>query len=405
MSEENRPAATDWGLVLAVFGAGVAAAFQVGKTPPSLPMMMPDLGLSLFAAGWAISLLNLVGSLGGLLSGTMADLLGYRRVILTGMVILALGSLLGALAQGPAVLLVSRFIEGLGYILVSVTGPALIIGVTHPKNLRQALSIWIGYLAVGASLMMLLSPLALGSIGWRGLWLANSALLLAYCVFLARITSRLSDLPAPDRRRAKTPWADIRLTLSRPGPLLLAASFTLYALQFFAVVGFLPTLLIDDLKLEPSTAAVLTALVALFNAPGILLGGWLLQRGFRRVILICLAGLVMGLCGLGIYNGALGGGWRYSLCLLFSAVGGLVPASLVAGVPVHAPRPGLVATTNGLVMQGGSLGGLIGPPALALTVSVAGGWSGAPWLLTGSASAAILLALWLGRLEAGSETD
>ena len=81
----------------------------------------------------------------------------------------------------------------------------------------------------------------------------------------------------------------------------------------------------------------------------------------------------MGLCGLGIYSASLGGPWRYLLCLVFSATGGIVPSSLVTGSQVHAPRPELVATTNGLIMQGGSLGSLTGPPALAAVVAAAGG--------------------------------
>ncbi len=403
MAVENEPRPTNWGLVLAVFGAGVAAAFQVGKTPPSLPFIRLELGLGLVAAGWVISLLNLVGSLSGLLAGTAADLLGRRRMLLTGLLILCLGNLLGAFSGGPTLLLTSRFIEGLGYILIAVTGPALIIGITHPRNIRQAIGIWAGFVPVGTSLMMVLSPLALENIGWRGLWLANAALLLAYTIFLARITSGRYYDSRPKGSRTKAPWADIRTTLSRPGPYTLAATFTFYALQFMAVVGFLPTLLIEDLGLVPARAAVLAALVAFMNAPGNLAGGWLLQRGCKRVHLLCLAFLTMGLCGLGIYSAALAGPFRYLLCLVFSGVGGIVPASLVAGAQVHAPKPGLVATTNGLVMQGGSLGSLIGPPSLAAAVSAAGGWSGAPWLLVSAAAAAVVLALVLGRLEAGLE--
>ena len=344
--------------------------------------------------------MNLVGALGGLLSGTVADLLGRRRVLLGGLLVLCLGNLIGAAAQSPVPLLVSRFIEGLGYILVVVTGPALVINIAHPRNVRQALGVWAAFVPTGTSLMMLLSPLALENVGWRGLWLANAGLLLGYAVFLARITSGLADPPLQGRKKINTPWNDIRQTLSRPGTSVMAVTFTAYALQFMAVLGFLPTLLIDDLGLKPSPAALLTALVAFMNAPGNLTGGWLLQRGFKRGNLLWVAALVMGLCGLGIYHAPLGGLARYLLCLIFSGVGGIIPASLISGVQLHAPKPELVATTNGLVMQGGSIGSLIGPPALATVVSAAGGWSGAPYLLVGAAAATIGLSLYLRRLEA-----
>lgn len=403
MNQVDQPGATRWGLVLAIFGAGVTAAFQVGKTPPSLPLIRPDLNLSLVAAGWVISILNLVGALTGLLSGRVADILGHRRVLLAGLCCLALGSLLGGVAPRGGVLLFSRFVEGVGYILVVVSAPALIIGLTHPRNTRQAIGLWAAFMPTGTGLMMLLSPLALETVGWRGLWVANGCLVVSYGLFLAWLTSRREGFAAPVRTGRPPLLAGIGKILSRPGPALLGVAFTAYALQFMAVVGFLPTLLIEELGLGGSRAAVLTALVAFVNAPGNLAGGWLLQKGVRRAVLLVLAGLTLALCGLGIYSDGLGGFWRYLLCLVFSAVGGIYPASLIAGSQLHAPEPALVGTTNGLVMQGGSIGSLIGPPLLATAVSLAGGWSGGSWVLAGAATLTVILGLILGLVEARME--
>ena len=53
---------------------------------------------------------------------------------------------------------------------------------------------------------------------------------------------------------------------------------------------------------------------------------------------------------------------RYAGCLVFSGTGGLLPAAILSGAPTHAPRPDLVATTIGLIMQGSQLGQTVGPP-------------------------------------------
>jgi hypothetical protein len=55
------------------------------------------------------------------------------------------------------------------------------------------------------------------------------------------------------------------------------------------------------------------------NVPGNLIGGWLLQRGFPRPLLIGSAPAVMGLCCLGIYAPSLPFWSRYLACLAFSA--------------------------------------------------------------------------------------
>jgi len=395
------PASTDWPLVLMILGAGMISAFQVGKAPPSLPLIRAEQGLSLVAGGWILSVFNLIGALGGLLAGTAAGRLGHRRLALTGLVLLALGSLAGGLTASYPWLLASRVTEGLGYTAVVVTGPVLIYHAARPADLRLALGVWSCFMPAGTALMMVLSPLALEPFGWRWLWLANAILVALFIPVWARVLRRTAG-PTPSEVPVKPrPWPDLRSILTRPGPLLLAFCFLAYALQWLSLMGFLPTLLMEDLGLSGSTASLLTAVMVAFNIPGNLTAGWLLQKGVRRVVLLAGAAAVLGLCGLGVYSPHLAGPLRYLLCLVFSSVGGMIPASLINGAAALAPRPSLVAATNGLNMQGAALGAVIGPPALAAVVAAGGGWQAAPYLLVSMAGLGILLGLLLGRIEEG----
>lgn len=403
MNQETAAPRTDWGLVLLIFSAGVVAAFQVGKAPPSLPLLRADLKMSLFAAGWVISTYTLVGVVSGGLIGALADWLGHRRLALAGLGCLGLASLAGGLAQGPAGLLTSRFFEGLGYVVVIVSAPVLIIRTTHPADQRLALGLWSAFMPAGASTMMLLSPLGLQSFGWRGLWLANALLVGLFILVFAWSSRSLTD-STPARKRPSI-LNDLKLILSQPGPRRLALCFGAYSLQFLALIGFLPTLLIEDLGIGQARAAALSAGVLAMNVPGNLLGGWLLQRGVRRATLVVIASAFMGLAAVGIYSHLAPAWVRYCLCLLFSGLGGIIPASLFAAVPSHSPRPSLVAMTNGLVAQGANLGSTLGPPILAAVVWAAGGWQGGWWLLIVAAGLTIWLALGLGRLERQSERE
>ena len=50
--QADRAMATDWKRVLAVYGCGVIAAFQLGKVPPLAAALRQDLGQRLFGSAY-----------------------------------------------------------------------------------------------------------------------------------------------------------------------------------------------------------------------------------------------------------------------------------------------------------------------------------------------------------------
>src|SRR3546814_18902642 len=78
------------------------------------------------------------------------------------------------------------------------------------------------------------------------------------------------------------------------------------------------------------------------------------------------------------------------LCVVFSGVAGLLPATVLGAAPKLAPEPRLAPISMGLVIQGNNLGLLIGPVAVGSLVA-AGGWEAAaiPVAAAGLAGAAL----------------
>ena len=390
---------TPWARVLLLVGAGVVASFQVGKAPPMLPEIRMELGMNLFLAGWILSTFSITGMLFGSVIGTVADTFGHRRFVLWGLLCQSAASFAGSLAWSPGLLFLTRILEGVGFFMIGVAAPAMIFKITPLRDQRLALSVWSCYVPVGVAAVMLFSPLITNRFGWRGLWQVNSLILLVYAFFVARATRGVAVFLGGKALRWKQLLSNLESVAGARGPLLLSAIFASYALQWLTVMGFLPTLLIEDHGLSPARASVLTAIMVAMNMPGNLAGGWLLQRGVRRWQLVALASLIMGLCSIAIYSPIWPFMIRYGACLLFSGVGGLIPSSVLSGAPVYAPSKDLVAATNGLFIQGAQFGQLVGPPVLGLIVSRAGGWQVAPWFLGASAGLGIMLALFLGRLR------
>lgn len=388
--------------VALVLIAGVVGAFHVGKLPPALPLVREELGLGLVTAGWLVSLMQLAGAALALAGGAIADRVGQRRTMVAGLLLLALGGLAGAFAQGAAALLAARVVESCGLLMTVLPGPALLARMVPPARLRFTMGLWGAYMPAGMAAIMLFCAVALERIGWRVLWIgcavlaALLALLVARGVRLPTQAAAAAVAARPVGRAATVRLA--RDVLTSPGPWLLAGCFGFYAAQWMSLFSFLPTLYREE-GIGLSTAAVLTAGGVAVNAGGNVAAGWLLQRGATRGALIAIAASTMLVCGWV----ALGSGAplpvRFAAVVAFSAVGGLIPGTLFATIPAFAPHPGAVSTTAGLVQQGSSIGQLGAPPLLAAVAASAGGWH-LGWMVTGAlACCDLLLAIAIARRD------
>lgn len=395
------PSRTRWGRVFLFVGAGIVSATQVGKAPPLLPAIRAELEMSLFLAGWILSTFSTIGLLFGSMAGAAADSFGHFRFMVFGLACQAVGSLIGALAPEPYSLFLTRILEGLGFLTIVVSAPTLIFQLTQPRDLRLALSMWTSFMPAGVAITMVLVPLATSFVDWRGVWILSAVTLTLYSLLLVFTVDGETRRTEPRKLLAGRVMKDALQVAASPGPLLLAVIFICYTMQWISVMGFLPTLLIEEQGISAETASLFTALIVAVNVPGNLAGGWLLQKGVRRWRMVIPAFLVLGISATIIYSSSLPILIRYLGCLIFSFTGGLIPASVLGAAPLLAPNPQLVATTNGLIMQGAQVGQVIGPPALALVVSGHGGWGNAPWLLASASIAGIGLTAYLSRSRKG----
>ena len=387
-------ARTSWLIVGIAVGTGILGAFQIGKVPVALGDMRLDLGFGLITAGWVISLFNFPAIFGGAPMGAAVARFSDRRVALAGLMMLAAGGLCGALATSDTVLQVSRLIEGFAFLMTQVSAPSLIQRYARDEDQRLAFGVWGAYMGTGQAIVMLAAPLIIPAVGWRGLWLVNVALILAFAVVLALATRRPSLKPPVIRRVGiEELLRDMKRTLSSAGPVAIALCFGTYAGNYLIVVGFLPTMLVEDLQFSRGAAAAVTALAVALNAAGNVTGGFLLQRGIQRWRLLIIAHSGMCLFGLGIFADALPISLRLALCLAFFCIGGVLPTSALGSATRLAPAPHLVPTTNGVIVQGAALGQFVAPPIAAAVATSVGGWHWSPAVLAAGAFTGIALAL------------
>lgn len=388
MSPTPAPTAHDTSAALVVIAAGVCAALHVAKLAPAIPALRQALDMSLVQAGFALSLVQLAGLSLGLVFGGVADALGGRRSMVVGLLLLSGASAAGGAAPDVASLMAMRALEGLGFLMVALPAPGLVRQLVPPSKLSLMMGVWGTYMPLATAMVLLVGPLLVVNLGWRPWWWSLSALTLLMAVVVLR------EVPTPQpvaQPASPAPWlARIRQTLAAPGPWLVALCFAMYSGQWLAVIGFLPAI-VSQAGVPAAALGAITALAAAVNMAGNLSSGRLQQRGVQPQTLLLTGYAVMGLASLAAFHGGTDAGLpplvRFLAVLLFSGVGGLIPATLFVLAVRVAPSEDTLASTVGWVQQWSSLGQMLGPPAVAWVASRYGGWQHTAWV-TGACSLA-----------------
>ncbi|MEZ0103657.1 putative MFS family arabinose efflux permease [Bradyrhizobium elkanii] len=320
----------------------------------------------------------------------MIAAVGARRVLLCGLAAITLGAGSGALAPQLAVLLASRLLEGLGFLLVMVAAPALLDRVVDVSARDVTMAVWSCVMPFGIALALVAGPIF---DGWRTIWWAGAAFAGVLFILASLIAPEVASRTGPARANL---MQEATALAQRRTPALLMVLFALYSMMFFALFSFLPILLTERLGVSSQGAGALSALAAAGNVVGNLAAGHLLARGVSRNLLIAVAAFATGASALGIFLPVLGGWGAFWLCLLFSAIGGLIPATLLATAPAAARSAAMVPVMMGLLMTGSNFGQVTGPIAVGAVVS-ASGWGAACVMVVAAAILAGLAAWMLAR--------
>lgn len=145
--------------------------FSITMIP--LPQIQESLGFTPGALQWVINAYGVVIAGFLLLGGRAADMFGRRRIFLIGLVIFTLGSLLGGFSQSPAMLIITRAMQGFGAALFSPAAFSLLLAVFPEKKQRnRALGAWTAVAASGFVAGLILGGIITDLMGWRWvLWI------------------------------------------------------------------------------------------------------------------------------------------------------------------------------------------------------------------------------------------
>jgi MFS family permease len=251
----------------------------------AMPNLARDLHISGASISWTITAYSLVfGSL-LLLGGRAADLLGRRRMFLTGLGIFTASSLASAMAGSAATLFAARAGQGLGAAMLSPAALSIITSTFHGPARAKALAAWGAVGGAGAALGVLLGGVLTELVDWRLIFFVNLpvAALLAYGA---------RKIIAPDTQKPRWRGLDLRGAALATGSL----AAIVYAITQAENAGWISaqTLGIGGAGL---VGLVAFALCELHTAQPLLRIERLRDRAVGGGLLLCLvnAGLMFGL--------------------------------------------------------------------------------------------------------------
>jgi EmrB/QacA subfamily drug resistance transporter len=153
------------------------AQFMVILDVTVVNVALPSIGAELaFAPGdlqWVVTAYVLMTGGLLLLGGRMADLLGRRRVFLTGLTVFTGASLASGLATSPELLIAARAVQGIGAALLSPAALSIITTTFTGAARTRALSVWGAIGAGGAAAGVLVGGVLTSWLGWEAVFFIN----------------------------------------------------------------------------------------------------------------------------------------------------------------------------------------------------------------------------------------
>ncbi len=241
----------------------------------ALPSIRTDLGFSESSLAWVVNSYLIV--FGGflLLGGRLGDLLGHRRLFVSGIGLFTLASLACGLASSQGVLVGARAIQGLGGAIVSAVALSLMIMLfTEPAERAKAMGIF-GFVASGGgSLGVLLGGILTDLLDWHWIFLVNVPIGVAVVALSVRL------LPGH-----RAPAAGRRLDVAGAFTVTAALMLAVYAIVNGNEVGWAAVRTLGLLAVAAGLLAVFLAIEARVAGPLMPLGLFRLRNlAFANVI-------------------------------------------------------------------------------------------------------------------------
>lgn len=250
-------------LFISTFALSVlVAAITVDMVNPVLPILIDQFGTTKAEVSWVVSGVALMLAFGVPLYGRMSDVVELKKLFLIAVCILALGSLICALARDLIVLVAGRMVQGAGMSAIPVLSIVAVSKVFPPGKRGGVLGIMAGCIGVGTAGGPIFGGMIGQALGWQSLFWITLGLSLLIMVGSLFALPRLMPSPEGAGGRRFDLLGGVLLGLSA-GMLLLGVtlgesagfasfpSLSMFVCSLLSLVGFIRRITIVDNPFVP----------------------------------------------------------------------------------------------------------------------------------------------------------
>jgi predicted MFS family arabinose efflux permease len=329
-----------WAVLVLLLVVRIAMGFQFQSVAAVAPLLSDDLQLDHAGIGTLIGFYMLPGLVialpGGYLGGRFRDL----TMAAFGVLLMAAGGGICALATGYELFAAGRLLSGAGGVLQGIFVMKMVADWFDGREVITALALILSGLPLGIALALPVGGAMAEIYGWQAtMLLAGGLCLVALILMLAfyRAPPQPGDVQAGGMESGG---------ISRPEFILVVVGsliWTLYNISYFAYLSFGPAMLMERgmTMLDAGFVISLTSWISMFAVP---VGGVIAERSGRPLVVLVVGCLVSGGCLLlmpvidNVY-------------LVGAAVGifASVPAGIIMAAAIGVVAPRHRAKANGII--------------------------------------------------------
>lgn len=233
-------------LSIVLLAVGVSVCIVQYKVPSILDPIMGSYGMSTDSGAWLMSIFTMVGIFLSLPASGLAKRIGPKKLLLLACAVIVVGGVMGAFAGSTWQMIMSRGIEGVAFVFVTVAGPLVIERYVDRTHQGTANGIWSLWICLGSVIGSTATPAVYGAVGLKGTWLVYAGIVIAAAVVMAVFIRGNGDASADDEASGdavREAQLGDYLRFLKPRALLFFFAYLVFNVEILAVLSYTPTFL------------------------------------------------------------------------------------------------------------------------------------------------------------------
>lgn|GEM_PF-611948 len=379
-----------WLQFFVLYFSALAIGLNQFKVPPIMGNIAQAFQVDITSVAWLMSVFTVAGIILSIPSAKLLGKIGPKKMGIILILLLAVGSLIGAIAPNFTILLISRIIEGISFAWIMLLGMVLISCWFKPEEMGIPTGIFVTFPALAPFITYRFGAQIAANTAWNSLWYIGAGIA-AIALLLFIITIKVPKMESGPQAVAGEPISFIE-AFKNGKSLILGIMQGMVAFVLYNYLTLYPQIFTNFYNVDPLKANSYSSIFGLFALVMCILSGVIISKAKKTnmIIFISFIGLAISVA----LTFKLTPGLYIVHTLLIAIFASLIIPSVMTLAPIVAKKPSLIGYSVGIVNFFYYIGAFISPPIITNIVAANNGnWPSANLLLVGVTVCGILVSL------------